>query len=148
MQTKFNPKEKVYIVGTVEDISINADKERYRLFVKTINFGELLTVDGKDIIKINQENLAQQAIGALQKYGNKESKMEDYKLRIVKEYKELKDKYDKLHAMLVKYDAGKMDFTPTCPIDLLRKQASVMGQYLYILETRAAIENVDLNIEI
>lgn len=77
----------------------------------------------------------------------KESEMEDYKLRMVKEYKELKNKYDKLHAMLVKYDAGKLDSTPTCPIDLLRKQASVMGQYLYILETRAAIENVDLKVE-
>ena len=148
MQTKFNPKEKVYIVGTVEYISINADKEYCRLFVKTSNLGELLTVDAKDIIKINQENLAQQAIGTLQKYGNEKNKMEDYKLRMVKEYKELKDKYDKLHAMLVKYDAGTLDFTPTCPIDLLRKQASVMGQYLYILETRAVIENVDLNTEI
>ena len=145
MQTKFNLKEKVYIVGTVEDISINADKERYRLFIKTLNLGELITVDGKDIIKINQENLAQHAIAALQKYGNEENKMEDYKLKMVKEYKELKDRYDKLHAMLVKYDAGKLDFTPTCPIDLLRKQASVMGQYLYILETRAVIENVDLH---
>lgn len=147
MQTKFNPKEKVYIVGTVEDISINADKECYRLFVKTLNLGELITVDGKDIIKINQENLAQQTISTLQKYGNEKNKMEDYKLRMVKEYKELKDKYDKLHAMLVKYDAGKLDFTPTCPIDLLRKQASVMGQYLYILETRAVIEDVYLHSE-
>ena len=77
----------------------------------------------------------------------KESKMEDYKLRMVKEYKELKDKYDKLHNMLVKYDAGKLDFTPTCPIDLLRRQASVMGQYLYILETRAVIEDIDLHSE-
>ena len=77
-----------------------------------------------------------------------ESKMEDYKLRMIKEYKELKDKYNKLHAMLVKYDAGKLDFTPNCPIDLLRRQASIMGQYLYILETRAVIENVDLNTEI
>ena len=50
--------------------------------------------------------------------------------------------------MLVKYDAGKLDFTPTCPIDLLRKQASVMGEYLYILETRAVIENIDLNTKI
>lgn len=73
--------------------------------------------------------------------------MEDYKLRMVKEYKELKGKYDKLHAMLVKYDAGKLDFTPTCPIDLLRRQASVMGQYLYILETRAVIEDVDIKAE-
>ena len=60
------------------------------------------------------------------------------------EYAELKDKYEKLHRMLVKYDAGKLEFTPTCPIELLREQASVMGRYLYILETRALIENVEL----
>lgn len=68
----------------------------------------------------------------------------DYKERMMVEYKELKDKYDKLHKMLVKYDAGKLEFTPTCPIELLREQASVMGRYLYILEERALIEDVDL----
>lgn len=68
----------------------------------------------------------------------------DYKARMKAEYRELKDKYDKLHKMLVKYDAGKLEFTPTCPIDLLREQASVMGRYLYILETRALIEDVNL----
>lgn len=73
--------------------------------------------------------------------------MEDYKLRMINEYKELKGKYDRLHRMLVKYDAGKLDFTPTCPIDLLRKQASIMGQYLYVLETRSLIEGVNLNVE-
>ena len=72
--------------------------------------------------------------------------MEDYKLRMINEYKELKEKYNKLHKMLVKYDAGKLDFTQTS-IDLLRKQASFMRQYLYILETRAVIEDVDLNTE-
>ena len=71
--------------------------------------------------------------------------MESYKLRMINEYRELKEKYDKLHKMLVKYDAGKLDFILTCPIDLLRKQASLMGQYLYILETRAVIEGVSLN---
>lgn len=72
----------------------------------------------------------------------------DYKIRLIHEYKELKTKYDKLHTMLVKYDAGVLDFTPTCPIDLLREQASVMGRYLYILEERAFIENVDLKAEV
>lgn len=73
--------------------------------------------------------------------------MESYKFRMINEYRELKEKYDKLHKMLVKYDAGKLDFILTCPIDLLRKQASLMGQYLYVLETRAVIEDVDLNTE-
>nr|DAH88334.1 MAG TPA: hypothetical protein [Caudoviricetes sp.] len=73
--------------------------------------------------------------------------MENYKLRMINEYRDLKEKYDKLHMMLVKYDAGKLDFMPTCPIDLLRKQAGFMGQYLYILETRAVIEDINLNAE-
>lgn len=67
----------------------------------------------------------------------------DYKERLRNEYIELKDKYDKLHRMLVKYDAGKLDFTPTCPIELLREQAATMGKYLYILETRALIDEVE-----
>ena len=68
----------------------------------------------------------------------------DYKERMKNEYWELKNKYGKLHNMLVKYDAGKLEFTPTCPIELLREQASVMGKYLYILEVRAVIEDVQL----
>jgi len=102
-----------------------------------------LNISFKDLVESIIDEFEEAKRGKMRK-----ERMEDYKLRMVKEYNELKDKYDKLHVMLVKYDAGKLDFTPTCPIDLLRKQASVMGQYLYILETRAVIENVDLNTEI
>ncbi len=72
--------------------------------------------------------------------------MKAYEWRMLDEYKELKKKYDKLHKMLVQYDAGKLDFKLSCPVDLLRKQASIMGQYLYILEVRAAIEDTPLAI--
>ena len=68
----------------------------------------------------------------------------DYKERMRNEYIELKDKYDKLHRMLVMHDASKLDFTPPCPIELLREQAATMGKYLYILETRALMEGVEL----
>lgn len=68
----------------------------------------------------------------------------DYKERMKNEYNELKDKYDKLHKMLVKYDAGKLDFTLNCPVQLLRDQAAAMGKYLYILDVRAQIEGVEL----
>lgn len=72
------------------------------------------------------------------------NKENNYKERFINEYVELKDKYTKLHKMLVKYDAGKLEFTPTCPIDTLRKQKSLMGQYLYVLEVRAIVEDVEL----
>ena len=68
----------------------------------------------------------------------------DYKERFKAEYQQTKIRYDKLHAMLVKADAGKLEFEPTCPLDLLRRQAQAMGQYLYCLEVRAQIEGIDL----
>ena len=67
--------------------------------------------------------------------------------RMKTEYRHLKARYERLHKMLVRYDAGTLHFKPTCPIDLLREQASVMGRYLYILETRAEIEGVKLEEE-
>jgi hypothetical protein len=70
--------------------------------------------------------------------------MEEYKVRMIKEYRDLNDKYEKLHKMLIKYDAGTLEFKPTCPIDLLRKQKAFMGNYLYCLEVRAEIEGINL----
>ena len=70
--------------------------------------------------------------------------MKPYQERIVNEYHELKVKRDKLHAMIVKYEEGKLDFKPDCPIVLLQKQELVMNQYLTILEERALIENITL----
>ena len=70
---------------------------------------------------------------------------DDYKNRFIAEYIQTKIRYEKLHKMIVKYEAGKLDFTPTCPIELLKEQASYMGKYLYILEVRAQLEGVNLN---
>lgn len=67
-----------------------------------------------------------------------------YVNRMIHEYHELKDKYNKLHSMLVKHEAGTLDFEPTCPIELLERQANVMSEYLHTLEVRAEIENVEL----
>lgn len=68
----------------------------------------------------------------------------DWKERVQLEYKQLKERYDKLHNMIVKYEAGTLEFTPNCPIDLLKEQAAAMGKYLYLLEVRAQIEDIDL----
>ena len=70
---------------------------------------------------------------------------EDYKERFKAEYFQTKIRYDKLHKMIVKYEAGNLDFEPDCPIDLLRKQPFGMGQYLHCLEVRAEIEKIDLS---
>lgn len=68
----------------------------------------------------------------------------DYKERFKAEYWQTKHRYDRLHNMVVKYEAGTLDFTPDCPLDLLKEQKAAMGKYLYTLEVRAQIEHVDL----
>lgn len=68
----------------------------------------------------------------------------DYKERFKAEYHQTKIRYDKLHKMIVKADAGTLEFTPTCPIELLKDQKAAMGRYLYCLEVRAQIEHIEL----
>lgn len=70
--------------------------------------------------------------------------MDDYKERMAQEYAELKARYEKLHRMLVKHDAGTLGFELNCPVQLLKDQAAAMGRYLYILEVRAEIEDVSI----
>ena len=68
----------------------------------------------------------------------------DYKDRFKGEYWQTKIRYDKLHKMVVKYEANTLDFTPTTPLDILKKQLHYMGMYLYVLELRAQLEGVEL----
>lgn len=68
----------------------------------------------------------------------------DYKERMKKEYWQVRDRYDKLHKMCVKYEAGTLDFTPNCSLDLLKEQKAAMGNYLRCLEVRAEIEGIKL----
>ena len=68
----------------------------------------------------------------------------DYKERFVAEYVQLKIRYKKLYAVLEKYAADKLDFKPTCPIEILYEQLDHMEAYLSVLETRAKYENIQL----
>ncbi|MBQ8388812.1 MAG: hypothetical protein IJX46_07805 [Clostridia bacterium] len=66
----------------------------------------------------------------------------DYKERFRAEYTQLLIRRAKLEAMLEKMVEGTLDFTPTCPFELLKEQLDVMSEYLSILEARAKIEGV------
>ena len=68
----------------------------------------------------------------------------NYKERFIAEYWQTKIRYEKLHQMCVKYEAGTLHFTPSCSLGLLKAQKAAMGQYLYCLEIRAEIEGIKL----
>ena len=68
----------------------------------------------------------------------------DYKERFCAEYWQTKIRYEKLHRMTIRYEAGTLDFKPDCPLALLKEQKAAMGNYLHALEVRAEIEEIDL----
>lgn len=70
---------------------------------------------------------------------------DDYKDRFVAEYEQLRIRRDALHRMIIRYDAGTLNFTPTCDIFLLKRQEVCMNEYLVVLETRAELEGIILN---
>lgn len=68
----------------------------------------------------------------------------DYKERFKAEYLQTKIRYDKLDAMTVKYEAGTLNFTPSCSLEILKEQKKYMGNYIRMLKIRAEIENIEL----
>ena len=68
----------------------------------------------------------------------------DYKERFKAEYWQLKIRYQKLHNMVIKYEAKTLNFKPTCSIALLKHQLHLMEQLLFDLEARAEIEKINL----
>ena len=68
----------------------------------------------------------------------------DYRDRMKAEYLQVKIRRDALHEMCVKYEAGTLKFEPTCSLDLLKKQETIMNQYMYMLEIRAPLEGICL----
>lgn len=71
-------------------------------------------------------------------------KSPDYKKRFEAEYRQLRIRYEGLKRMCEKWDAGGLDFTPTCPRATYDKQMAAMVDYLSVLEVRAYDEGIDL----
>lgn len=68
----------------------------------------------------------------------------DYKERFKAEYYQVKIRLDRLEKVLVKYEAGTLNFEASCPLEVLKAQAQAMRQYLYVLEVRAEIEKIEI----
>lgn len=69
---------------------------------------------------------------------------EDYKERFRAEYQQVVIRYQKLKAMLEKWDKGELNFSPTCPQSTYNMQISAMTDYIAVLEARAVMEGVEL----
>lgn len=68
----------------------------------------------------------------------------DYKERFRAEYQQVVIRYQKLKAMLEKWDKGELNFSPTCPRSTYDMQIIAMTDYIAVLEARAVMEDVEL----
>lgn len=68
----------------------------------------------------------------------------DYKERFKAEYYQTKIRYEKLHRMIIKHEAGTLEFEPTSTMAILKEQQRFMGMYLFMLEVRAEQEGIEL----
>lgn len=69
----------------------------------------------------------------------------DYKERFKAEYWQVVIRYQKLKAMLQKWDNGELNFNPTCPRSTYNMQIKAMTDYIAVLEARAVMEGVELD---
>ncbi len=70
----------------------------------------------------------------------------DYKERFKAEYQQNVIRYQKLAAMLEKWDKGGLDFEPACPRSTYNMQIKAMTDYIAVLEARAVMEGISLEI--
>lgn len=77
-------------------------------------------------------------------YYNKPIEAVTWQQNLIYEYQYIKEKYNKLHKTIIKYEAKNHEMKPCCSLELLKRQAKAMGEYLYVLEIRAEIEGIEL----
>lgn len=70
----------------------------------------------------------------------------DYKERFKAEYYQTAIRYKKLKNMLDKWDKGELNFSPVCPRSAYNMQIEAMTKYLAVLEARAVMEKVELEV--
>lgn len=75
----------------------------------------------------------------------------DPKDRMWAEYWQTKIRHTKLKAFANRIEAARLQEKPepqhSCSYDLLRKQQSIMGEYLHVLELRLAIDGMNIDKE-
>lgn len=71
----------------------------------------------------------------------------DYKERFIAEYKQLEIRILGLERMLDNWDHNELNFKPTCPRSTYDLQLRAMKDYYAVLQMRAVMENIPLEIK-
>lgn len=66
-----------------------------------------------------------------------------YSDRFIAEYVQTKIRYEKLHRTIINIESGSQEPLKS-DLGILKKQAMAMGQYLYCLEVRSRMEDINI----
>lgn len=132
-----DPSTKTVLCGVLEDCAYMVDIEIDRRKTKSALSNAMPNPDDCKEFEVQKDAGPLEFTIDLMRSG-------DYKERLKAEYHQTKIRYDKLHKMLIKAEAGTLDFKPTCSMGLLTDQKHFMGNYLHVLEVRAEIECIEL----
>lgn len=160
----FNPKEYIWILGNKVLASLVLERNKY--LKADVEFNTLYGIEvheGRDygdeaIMLLRDVTKTNKIRAEIDTQGKRYKSMElidtindmtssDYKKRFKAEYNQLDIRLKKLRDMIEKYEAGKLDFKPTTPIDILKIQAWHMSAYKVMLIDRARIESIDIESE-
>ena len=136
----------VGIVKSIDDIFVHLEDGRHILKCYAINIERMIKMaETQEVMTLEQK------IDSINNYNEVTLKdtidlmnSEDYKARFIAEYMQLIIRLNGLKRMLIKYEAGTLEFTPNCPIYVLTNQKIAMEEYLKYLEVRAEIEKIKL----
>lgn len=70
---------------------------------------------------------------------------DDYKTRIVEEYRELKERISKLDDAVTRYKRGELEFKPKCLGGMIVAQLYIMQDYLHVLFDRIKAMGISLD---
>lgn len=67
-----------------------------------------------------------------------------YNANLMSNYGALREAYRSFHQIIIKHEAGTLDYTPKASLEVLKQIASHVGQALYWLEVHGEIEGENL----
>ena len=72
----------------------------------------------------------------------RKAEYKDWEMDLLEECTSTKVKYNALHSVIIKRESGVLGFEPKESLDIWKRQASAMGNYLYVLEIRMVINGI------
>lgn len=132
------------------------NKEEALFFHSVVETG-LLNMRKEDLKEYEHEKVKLSLTWEGEKENNKMMKLADtvegmnsadYKERFKAEYYQLKIRFVGLMNMCGKWDKNELSFEPTCPRSTYDLQLKAMRDYMTILEMRAVMEGVELDMSV